>query len=117
MADEVAWYKGNTYDKEDVEYYAQVGGGKKANELGIYDMSGNVWEWCADWYAPYSETVKVDPIGPTDEEAEASSLTKKIRRGGGWADSDTLKLRVSCRAANTPSSYAGSVGFRYVERN
>jgi len=116
-AAEVGWFKPDLYDREDLEYYSQVGGGKKANELGIYDMSGNVWEWCSDWYTAYSSVAQTDPTGPTDDEAEAdgSEITEKVRRGGGWADPNASSLRVSNRASNLPTANAGSIGFRYSE--
>ncbi len=55
---EVAWYNGNSGNT--LHAVAQ----KKPNELGIYDMSGNVWEWCHDWHAPYPNTHQYNPLGP-----------------------------------------------------
>jgi formylglycine-generating enzyme required for sulfatase activity len=54
-------------------------GEKKANPWGIYDMSGNVWEWCSDWYDAYEEGSQTDPFGP-----EIGS--NKVFRGGSWYD-------------------------------
>ena len=69
--DKVAWYEENSGS----ETYPI--GQKQANELGIYDMSGNVWEWCNDWYAAYEKAEQVNPQGP----ATGSS---RVHRGGSW---------------------------------
>ncbi|HBL72403.1 MAG TPA: hypothetical protein DD409_05760 [Bacteroidales bacterium] len=112
VAADVAWYYATTKDQPGVVYFAQPVGGKQPNELGLYDMSGNVWEWCADWYTAYTDLAKRDPMGINDVEAAEAGVTQKVRRGGGWADTQAGTLRVSHRAANTKASQAGSVGFR-----
>ena len=66
---------------------------KKANELGLYDMSGNVWEWCEDWYGPYSSSSQTDPRGP-------SSGLYRVLRGGCWIF-DSYYSRVDTRSNAT----------------
>ena len=70
-ADQVGWYGDNSGDK------TQPVGGKSPNELGIYDMSGNVWEWCWDRYGGYSYGSQTNPKG-------ASSGPRRVLRGGSW---------------------------------
>lgn len=69
--DNVAWYDGNSGDK------THPVATKSPNELGIYDMSGNVWEWCADWYGDYSSGRQTNPKGPYGG-------SNRVIRGGGW---------------------------------
>lgn len=95
---EVAWYDGNSASKtHDV-------GGKNANELGIYDMSGNVWEWCNDWCDDYSAGDAVDPQGP-------ASGSLRIYRGGSWSGTSS-GCRVSSRARANSGWKGTKLGFR-----
>ena len=96
--DEVAWYYSNSGDK------THEVGKKAPNELGIYDMSGNVWEWCSDWWYDYTETTKINPYNGT-----AGSY--RVERGGSWYKVATC-ARVANRGNYSPTETYSGLGFR-----
>ena len=99
--EEVAWFFGNS--KKALHPVKQ----KKPNELGIYDMNGNVKEWCQDWYDSYNRENQENPVCTT------YSFPERVVRGGGW-ESMARSSRVSTRFSFKPNERSGSVGLRLV---
>ncbi|MDR1274648.1 MAG: formylglycine-generating enzyme family protein [Odoribacteraceae bacterium] len=98
--EDVAWIIDNSGNK------THPVGTKMANKLGIHDMSGNVYEWCHDWYGPYPDSAQRDPSG-------ASSGTLRVNRGGGW-DGEAADCRVAYRNNGSPVNAYNYLGFRLV---
>lgn len=100
--DEVAWYKGNSGDKPTTHPVKM----KKPNALGLYDMSGNVTEWCSDRYESYSSSSQTNPVGP-------SSGSEHVTRGGNYFN-DAGYSQVACRGSRSSNFRNSIIGFRLV---
>ena len=99
--DEMAWYYSNSGNK------THPVGTKKPNAWGLYDMHGNVWEWCQDWYGDYPSGSVTDPTGP-------SSGYSRVVRGGSW-DNDARICRSALRDGVVPGDRGNYLGFRVVQ--
>ena len=105
--EEVAWYEGNSEDvgRTHPDYGTHPVGTKKANALGIYDMSGNVSEWCSDWWGEgYDKNDDYNPQGP------AEGFTR-VEHGGSWNGS-AVYCRVSMKCGSGPITRVTNLGFR-----
>jgi len=98
VLEDIAWYDGNAGNT------THAVATKLPNALGLYDTIGNVWEWCQDWYEPYSSGSVTNPTGPT-------TGTSRLLRGGGWYYF-SVNCRASQRGGSTPGSIYGNFGFR-----
>jgi formylglycine-generating enzyme required for sulfatase activity len=97
-----AWYNANSEGRTrevGILYFL-------ANNWGLYDMHGNVWEWCWDWFGSYSSGNQNDPVG-------ASSGVTRVNRGGSWYSS-LQGIRSACRNGDLPSAQFANLGFRVV---
>ena len=99
--DVVAWYQDNSNGQ------AHPVGMKRANELGLYDMAGNVSEWCSDWFGKYSSESQTDPQG-------VSSGSERVTRGGCYKE-DVSYGRVSARIGSMPTNNPNGFGLRLAE--
>ena len=110
MLGDYAWYRGNHNEKEDRPHPV---GQKKPNAWGLYDMHGNVYEWCSDWFEEWGEDKKfpstpvTDPTGPTNGD-------KRLLRGGVWNSETPYNCRSSARFNFDPAQGREWMGFRVI---
>jgi formylglycine-generating enzyme required for sulfatase activity len=100
--DSMAWYGSNSGSK------THLVGQKQPNAFGLYDMHGNVWEWCQDWYdANYYKN------SPSTDPKNTSTGSGRVLRGGGW-DDDARDCRAADRYGGTPGDRGNDLGFRLI---
>lgn len=107
--DAIAWYVGNSREGFDLD--GGVGTRKvrtrQPNPRGLYDMLGNVWEWCSHWHGSYDEAPSIDPRGP-------ESGTYRVLRGGSWLD-QAMGVRAAARLWRDPGDRYSLCGFRLAQ--
>jgi formylglycine-generating enzyme required for sulfatase activity len=104
-----AWHEGNSGGK------THPVGTKKANKFGLYDMYGNVSEWCLDWSWGYPEGTSIDPEGP--KSGTGLILRERVLRGGSWLYADPMYCGSAMRYCGPPGNGDSSCGFRVVALN